>query len=364
VVAQPSISVIATVFDEATNVAGWLDSLLGQTLSAVEIVIVDGGSTDGTVQEIEHWAGSSDVPIVVIVRPGANISQGRNLAIESAIGQIVAVTDAGTRADRQWLERLTAPLMAGDADVASGFFVPRLSSRWERALAATTLPDASDIDGDTFLPSSRSMAFRREWFESGVRYPEWLDYCEDLVWDLSMARAGARFRFVPEATVTFAVRGSLRLFAVQYARYARGDSKAGLFARRHALRYATYAALVGVLWRRRTPEMLLTAVCGSAYVAGPINRLWIRDRRSGTSRCDTLATIPLAVGLRAVGDIAKMAGYPVGLFWRWRQFGRLGWRTTWRRVSPDGVLFRPAATSTGSQPPEVSPAAGSPAELR
>ena len=363
-VGMPSVSIVSTVYNEASNIGEWLDALLEQTVTPDEIVIVDGGSTDGTVDAISQRMSSSSIPVVVIESSGANISQGRNLAIKRACGALIAVTDAGTRADRHWLERLLAPLAANEADVASGFFVPRMSSGWERALAATTLPDVEEIGYDRFLPSSRSVAFRREWFDAGVCYPEWLDYCEDLVWDLAMKRAGARFRFVPGALVTFEVRPSVHSFAVQYARYARGDGKAGLFARRHAVRYATYATLGFVLSRRRAPELVAAAVLGGAYVARPVIRLRRRDRMLGHPLVDTTALVPLVMTLRAIGDVAKMAGYPAGLAWRWRRHRGLGWRTAWSRVSPAGELFRPAALSRGNLAPVTSHVVESPEELR
>jgi glycosyltransferase involved in cell wall biosynthesis len=364
VVGDATVSVIATVFNEASNIEEWLTALLIQSLTPDEVVIVDGGSTDGTLGIVDGIATRSPVPVVVIEAPGANISQGRNIAIQRASGRFIAVTDAGTRAEPTWLERLVAPLVTGDADVASGFFIPRLESRWERALAATTLPDAAEIDAPSFLPSSRSMAFRRTWFDAGLRYPEWLDYCEDLVWDFAMLRAGARFTFVQDAPVLFSVRPSMRSYAVQYFRYARGDGKAGLFARRHALRYLTYAGLTVVLMRRRAPELLLTAVLGSGYLAKPICRLWRRDRSIGRAASETIVLVPLVVALRAVGDAAKMAGYPVGLAWRWRRFGGIGWKTSWRRVSPGGALFRPAAMTRESQPPGGSLGVEFPVESR
>ncbi len=348
------VSVVATVYNEAPNIDEWLDALLEQSRSPDEIVIADGGSNDGTIAAIERRCSRSDIPIVFIVSPGANISQGRNLAIERASGSLIAVTDAGTRASVDWLERIIAPLERGEADVVAGFFVPRLRSRWERALAATTLPDAAEIAAQRFLPSSRSMAFRRCWFDTGVRYPEWLDFCEDVVWDLAMKRAGARFAFASDARVTFSVRPSPRSFGLQYFRYARGDGKAGLFARRHALRYATYVGLGLALKRQHARELLFTAILGVAYVARPLVRLRARDRAIGLRARDSLAIVPLVITLRALGDGAKMVGYPVGLCWRIRRFGGLGWRTAWPRVSPTGALFRPAVMTRGSQPPEAS----------
>ena len=120
----------------------------------------------------------------------------------------------------------------------------------------------------------------------------------------------------------------MRAFWHQYFRYARGDGKAGLFAKRHAIRYATYAGLAAFLlggWRYR-PLWLLLLPAAAAYMRRPSARLLpALGTLAPRDQARTLLLIPL---IRAVGDIAKMAGYPVGLWWRWRRYGlRRDWRS-------------------------------------
>src|SRR5437667_11298979 len=118
---QAPISLVMTVRNEAANLPLLLDSVLAQTLCPAEVVIVDGGSTDGTPQVAHSYIGR--LPVRLVELPGANISEGRNAAIRAAACDIVAVTDAGVRLDPHWLERLARPLLGERADVASGFFV-------------------------------------------------------------------------------------------------------------------------------------------------------------------------------------------------------------------------------------------------
>lgn len=355
------VSVIATVKDEYGNLPAWLAGLDGQTRKPDEYVIVDGGSTDGTWELLHAWR--PDLPLQLVQLPGVSISQGRNAAIARAQGEVIVVTDAGTIAEPHWLERLLAPLADLNVDVSAGFFRPSGETRWQRSLTAATLPDPSEIDGERFLPSSRSVAFRRTWFDLGLRYPEWLDYCEDLVWDLSMKRAGARFVFSPEALVEFEPRHSWLSFWRQYFHYARGDGKAGLYPLRHAIRYGTYAAAMLTLARHRPAELAFAGLLGCVYVSTSARRLWRRDRGLGLPLEATCTALPLIPLHRLIGDVAKMAGYPRGLLWRWRWFGGIGWRTSWRRISPDGCRWRPESTTTETRPSRASHDAGSPAVL-
>jgi glycosyltransferase involved in cell wall biosynthesis len=318
-VSPSDISVITTVKNEASSISRLLDSLQAQTRPPAEVVIVDGGSTDGTTERIDLYR--SNLPIRLLVREGSNISQGRNEAIGAASGEIVACTDAGVRLVPQWLEELTRPLEEDSSiDVVSGFFLPDPTSVFEIAMGATVLPSLSDFRPDQFLPSSRSVAFRRRAWERVGGYPEWLDYCEDLVFDFALRDAGCKFAFAPRAVAYFRPRSNLRDFWHQYFNYARGDGKADLWRRRHAIRYLTYllvAPLLIVMAVVHSPLWWLLLLGGVAlYVWRPYRRL--RPAMLGLPWQDRLKAVPWVPIIRVWGDVAKMAGYPTGVFWRVR----------------------------------------------
>jgi glycosyltransferase involved in cell wall biosynthesis len=354
---RPTISLVLTVKDEAESLPTLLASIAAQSLPPDEVIVIDGGSRDQTVQILRGWAAR--LPLTVVELPGASIARGRNAALERARGELVAVTDGGVVLEPNWLERLLQPFRDLDAreqpDVVAGFFRAAPQTLFELALGITTLPDADEIHPARFLPSSRSVALRRSWFLSGIRYPEWLDYCEDVVFDLRLRRAGARFQFCPDAVVWFRPRHSLREFWLQYYRYARGDGKAGLFAGRHLIRYATYLVFVPAVLATRNRVAILAAGVGVlAYLRRPLWRLWRRRREVGCGRAALAAAlVPL---LRLVGDLAKMAGYPVGVAWRVRRYGV---RRTWRTIpelisSADADEPAAAAPVGGIRPPRGS----------
>lgn len=319
-----TVSVIVTVYNEGPVIARLLESLAGQSRPPDEVVICDGGSTDETVAILEGWR--ERLPnLQVIVEPGANISRGRNVAIAAARGPVIAATDAGVRLDARWLDRLTRPFADARTQAVAGFFVPDVEGVFETAMAATVLPLVDEIDPARFLPSSRSVAFRKEVWAQVGGYPEWLDYCEDLLFDFAVNELQpgqpSAFVWAPDALVYFRPRSSLASFWTQYYRYARGDGKADLWRKRHAIRYATYCialpALLGHgLWGFFARWLGWTGlIVGVAlYCLGP----WRRLAKLGRSftRFQWIRAAALVPVIRAVGDVAKMAGYPVGVLWR------------------------------------------------
>ena len=309
------ISVILTVLNEGAAVRGLLDSLCAQTLPPAEVVIADGGSHDDTVSIMESYAGR--LPLRVVAAPGANISQGRNAAIQAAAGDLLAVTDAGVRCEPGWLAALAAPFAEPGVMAVAGFFRSDPRTVLETAMGATVLPEARDVNPATYLPSSRSVAFRRAAWEAVGGYPEWLDYGEDVVFDLALRRKFGPFVFAPNALVNFRPRGSLAALARQYYLYARGDGKANLFPRLHAIRYFTYLVLAPLLVYAAltiSPWLWLAGLlAGLAYLRLPLRRLWPRLAPMPLpNRLEALLYVPL---IRLTGDLAKMLGYPVGVAW-------------------------------------------------
>ncbi len=314
------ISLIATVLNEGDNIRHLLESILRQTRSPAEIVIVDGGSTDDTAAIIRSYQEA--LPLRLLVQAGCNISQGRNRAITAAAGDIIAVTDAGVRLSDDWLEKITDPLLADpELNVVGGFFRADTQTPFEIVLGATTLPLETEIKAESFLPSSRSIAFRKAAALQAGLYPEWLDYCEDLIFDLRLRDAAGPFAFEPAALVYFRPRTTARKYFRQYYFYARGDGKANLWFRRHLIRYLTYIVLLpAILIAGASIHPLLWAlylVGGAIYLRAPYRRLpTLISRAGGGSLRLWLYAIIAIPWLRFLGDLAKIVGYPIG--WRWR----------------------------------------------
>jgi glycosyltransferase involved in cell wall biosynthesis len=253
--------------------------------------------------------------VTLIQEPGANISRGRNAAIAAAAHDVIAVTDADCVLEPSWLEELLRPLDEG-ADVAMGFYLPITDGFLSEGLAAVNLPlDASEVDPATYMPSARSVAFRRDAIASVGGYPEWLDIGEDMWVNHRWRERGLDLRFAPGAVVRWRLRPTLIATWLQYFRYARGDARGGLYPERHALRFGVYAGLAVALASRRTWPKALAAAGAVAYARGPVRRA----RRRSTDARERASATAVVPALMAWIDSAKMAGYAAGLVERLRR---------------------------------------------
>jgi hypothetical protein len=106
---RPIVSAIVPNWNGRRWLAGCLDSLGRQTLSPLEVIVVDNGSTDGSVEECRR-----DYPDVKLLALGRNtgFAFAANRGVEMASGQIVALLNTDVRLEGDWLARMSAALVA------------------------------------------------------------------------------------------------------------------------------------------------------------------------------------------------------------------------------------------------------------
>jgi glycosyltransferase involved in cell wall biosynthesis len=112
---RPLVSVILPVFNRAQCVGRAIESVLAQTYSNVELIIVDDGSTDGTAGVLERYRGAA----TILRQDNGGAYVARNLGLRHAKGELVAFVDS----DDAWLPdklELQVPLMRGVVGLVFG----------------------------------------------------------------------------------------------------------------------------------------------------------------------------------------------------------------------------------------------------
>lgn len=253
-----AVSVIATVLNERENIARLVDSLLQQSPPAMEIVIVDGGSTDGTWEWLEQAMATQ--PALRAIRdetcslkftPGP-VSKGRNVAIAAAHSEVIACADAGCTYRVDWLRELTAPILTGKTGYTLGgaCLDMRDPTVWDLASApffgVKMLPEEP-----TKSCTARSMAFTKDLWQKIGGFPESVLLGDDTWFDLE-ARRLAEPAFPVRAKAHYRPQNSFGSACRQMARYATSDGVLGVriarFVRNAARCVAELVAMALLPW--------------------------------------------------------------------------------------------------------------------
>ncbi len=116
---QIKVSVIIPVFNAAEHLRQCLDSVLHQTLREIEIICVDDGSTDGSLEILQEYA-TGDMRVRLMQHPGTQISGGSgaiNKGLQAACGEYVIILNDDDFFDLNMLEKTYQKAVQVNADL-------------------------------------------------------------------------------------------------------------------------------------------------------------------------------------------------------------------------------------------------------
>lgn len=223
-------TLVSTVFNEASRIQHTINDIENQTVSPAEIIITDAGSTDGTIERLHQWKDSSSIPITILVKQGCNVAEGRNLAIRNSLNPIIVSTDFGCRFHPDWLKSLIEPFSDSQVEVVGGSYtVLETDIITKAAKAAYLISDGYDVNvhAKWFIPSSRSIAYRKRVFEKIGGYCEWLTLAaDDLVFGKELLANGIGVHVVDRPYVYWGRHTSALGYVKESYRYGLGDGEA------------------------------------------------------------------------------------------------------------------------------------------
>ena len=225
------VTVVMPVRNEERTVAGAIASVLAQSYADLELLVVDGDSTDGTAAVVAELAGK-DARVRLLDNPGRTIPHGLNVGFGQARGRYLARVDAHASINRSYLLRAVQTLDADPAVAAVGgrrFGVATSGSGVAIAAAVSSrygvgdsinhyATTAQDTDHASFG------VYRVEVLRQVGGWDEDLIVNEDVDLDHRVLAAGHRIHYDPDMCIFWHVRESVPGLMRQYRRYGRGKA--------------------------------------------------------------------------------------------------------------------------------------------
>lgn len=267
---KPLVSIIIPVYNSAKTLRDSLDSCLAQHYTPIEIIVVDDGSHDASVEIVRGY--ESQVRLLEQANAGPAIARNRGIA--SAEGDYIKFLDADDLLHPEHLTHVMATF-AAQPDVAVVY------TRYQHVLADghTPKPNMQDPDllsGDIFCDLLRSnsnavltsaLTVKRQCLLAVGAFPDDPDFRHSEDWDLFL-RLAARYRYgtVPQILVNYrwhdnnisqdtlaVARGRLRVW--QQARHYAPDKHCFDAAEYDQIIAARYHVLAMVAWEQGQREL-------------------------------------------------------------------------------------------------------------
>jgi GT2 family glycosyltransferase len=213
---SPLVSVIVVNWNGKKYLADCLQSLRAQTFSGYEVILVDNGSTDGSVEWIQEnfrgWAR------ILVNARNEGFSGGNNRGINAASGKYIVLLNNDARADPHWLEEL---VKVAEENPRAGMLACKIYLHQEGSKIIDNVGHLIYRDGlnrgrgrleadrgqyekieEVFFPSGCAALYRREMLEEvGLFDEDFFAYGDDTDLGLKGRWAGWKCLYVPKAVV-------------------------------------------------------------------------------------------------------------------------------------------------------------------
>mgnify|MGYP002734883168 CR=1 FL=1 len=119
---MPKVSIVVPVYKVEKYLNRCVESLLAQTLSDIEIILVDDGSPDHCPQMCDEWA-EKDARIRVVHKENGGLSSARNAGLRAAAGEYVGFVDSDDDVEAVMYEKLLAVIEREQVDFVMSDYV-------------------------------------------------------------------------------------------------------------------------------------------------------------------------------------------------------------------------------------------------
>jgi len=310
------VSVIIPVKNEEVHIKGLLDSLSTQSRKADEIVIVDGGSADRTVEIIEDYK-KKGLPIKLIKVLQALPGRGRNIAIEAAQYDIIAMTDAGIVLDGMWLEKLITPFEKDPSiEVVYGVYGCYTETLFEKCFCIVYMSAGKQMGSSKVnFPFLASSAIKKDIWKIIGGFKEDLRATEDLIFLKKIEEMKSKTALALDAVAYWRPRSSLTETVSLSFKYGICEAISLFHIPRYVKKYLMYLAGIFLIYLGITNHiwllLLLTMFLLNTFlVCSKHKDEFFKIIFKNPTAIFIISAIILAI------DVGSLSGFSIGIFKR------------------------------------------------
>lgn len=179
------VSIIVPVYNVEKYLSECLDSLISQTLSDIEIICVNDGSKDSSLEILEKYA-QKDKRIVVINQENSGVSTARNTGMKCANGEYIGFIDSDDWIDSDFYEKLYNSAKNNNADIAVASIIryrkieQKYRVKYIKEIVFTDLQDKISACSVPRICYVWNKLYRKELIQDDLFTPN--VYFEDVIW--------------------------------------------------------------------------------------------------------------------------------------------------------------------------------------
>jgi len=228
---NPKISVVIPVKNGEEVIGKCLKAVLSQSIEPYEVIVVNGHSTDKTVEEAESF------PVKIIYEGYSTVGGARQVGLVNASGEYVAFTDSDCSPERNWLENLIKEFKSDIVGVGSG--IRNLGEGfWGESIAFITntiVGSANSVQGRLFKEkrfvnsiSGCNSMYRKETLRKIGGFNVALSINEDTELNRRLIKIG-KLLYIPNAVVLHDQGRGLKDFAKRMYQFGCGRGRLRLW---------------------------------------------------------------------------------------------------------------------------------------
>lgn len=246
-------SLIVACYNEENNINLFFNKFKEQTVYPKEIIVIDGGSTDKSIDILKKIFIHSEVKIIIIVNKALNkkhsnapIAKARNQAILASSYENILVSDLGCKLDKHFIEEMSKSLKKNK--IVAGRYLGEGSNHLQKKLKDIFIPSLSKFKSASFLPSSRSIAFKKECWEKVGGYPVESYTAEDTVFAMNLRAEYGDFLPNPNAIVYWYLPATMKELEQKVKQYGEGDKIQNLFKMKYIIKFCLVFTKLSALY--------------------------------------------------------------------------------------------------------------------